>query len=87
MGCEASTLIEPTDFQLRKFVAPEFIFGVDARKLAGQYARNFGARKVLVVTDPGVMAAGWTDDIFTTLKSADLAYTVFFGSHLQSQSP
>ena len=30
---------------LRKFVAPEFIFGAGARHLAGRYARNFGARK------------------------------------------
>ncbi len=70
-------MIEPSDFQLRKFVAPEFIFGIDARKLAGRYARNFGARKILVITDPGVIAAGWTEDILTTLKAADLAYTVF----------
>ncbi|MBI4927109.1 MAG: alcohol dehydrogenase, partial [Anaerolineae bacterium] len=49
--------------ELRKFVSPEFVFGVGARFLAGRYAANFGARKVLVVTDPGVMAAGWVEPL------------------------
>jgi alcohol dehydrogenase class IV len=62
---------------LRKFVAPEFVFGIDARKLAGRYARNYGARKVLVVSDPGVVAAGWTDDVLACLKEEGLEYAVF----------
>jgi alcohol dehydrogenase class IV len=72
-------MIEPTEFELRKFVAPEFIFGIDARKLTGRYARNLGARKVMVVTDPGVMAAGWTQDVAASLEAASLDYTVFSG--------
>ena len=72
-------MIEPTEFELRKFVAPEFIFGIDARKLTGRYARNLGARKVMVVTDPGVMAAGWTQDVIDTLEAVNLDYTVFSG--------
>jgi alcohol dehydrogenase class IV len=70
-------MIEPTEFELRKFVAPEFVFGIDARKLTGRYARNLGARKVLVVTDPGVMAAGWTQEVLATLEAVNLDYTVF----------
>ena len=58
-----------SQFDLRKFVAPEFVFGVGARFLAGQYAHNFGARKVLIVTDPGVTAVGWTDDIKQSLDA------------------
>ncbi len=46
-------------YELRKFVAPEFIFGVGARHEVGRYALNFGARRALVVTDPGVIDAGW----------------------------
>lgn len=67
----------PSQFSLRKFVAPEFVFGVGARFLAGQYARNFGARKVLIVTDPGVTAVGWTDDIKQSLDAYDVPYTIF----------
>lgn len=65
------------EFALRKFVAPEFVFGIDARKLTGRYARNFGARKVLVVTDPGVMAAGWTNDVLGYLGEAGLDHALF----------
>jgi alcohol dehydrogenase class IV len=69
--------MEQDEFSLRKFVAPEFIFGNEARKLVARYAKNFGARKVLLVTDPGVLAAGWTDDVITTLKEAGFEYAVY----------
>lgn len=69
--------MEEHDFALRKFVAPEFIFGVDARRLAGRYAKNFGARKVLLVTDPGVMAAGWPEDVLACLREAEMECAVF----------
>lgn len=62
---------------LRKFVVPELIFGAGARMLAGNYAKKLGAGKVLVVTDPGVIAAGWTDDVISTLEEADLPYIVY----------
>ncbi|HIJ59265.1 MAG TPA: alcohol dehydrogenase, partial [Nitrospirae bacterium] len=39
---------------LRKFVSPEFIFGVGAIELSGKYASNFACRKALIVTDEGV---------------------------------
>ncbi len=63
--------------ELRKFVAPEFVFGVGARHLVGRYAKNFGARKVLVVTDEGITAAGWADQVTANLKAEGLPYTVF----------
>jgi alcohol dehydrogenase len=63
--------------ELRKFVAPEFVFGAGARLLAGRYARNFGAGRVLVVTDRGVTAAGWTEDVLQSLREQNLSYTVF----------
>jgi alcohol dehydrogenase len=62
---------------LRKFVAPECIFGADARRLAAKYAVNLGARKVLVVSDPGVIAAGWTNDVVESLKENGLPYVIF----------
>ena len=49
-------------YEMRKFVAPEFIFGVGARHRVGYYARNMMARRVMVVSDPGVIFAGWLDD-------------------------
>ncbi len=67
------------NLELRKFVAPEYIFGVGARRLAGRYAKNLGARKVLVVSDPGVVAAGWTGDVTEALEEAGIAYALFTG--------
>lgn len=66
-----------SDLELRKFVAPEFIFGLDARYMAGQYARNFGIKRVLLVTDPGLIEAGWAGDVIESLESADIRYTLF----------
>lgn len=48
---------------LRKFVAPEIIFGSGARKMVSNYAKTFGAQKVLLVSDPGVVNAGWVVEI------------------------
>lgn len=67
------------EFTLRKFVAPEFVFGVGARHLAGRYAKNLGGRKILVVSDPGVVAAGWTRDVTDSLVAAGLPYALFTG--------
>jgi alcohol dehydrogenase len=68
-----------TWLELRKFVSPEFVFGEGALSLAGQYARNFGANKVLVVSDPGVCSAGWTAAVIESLKKEKLPYAVFSG--------
>jgi len=62
---------------LRKFVSPEVIFGSGARKLAGTYARQFSAGKVLVVTDPGVIRAGWLKDVEESLIESEIAYHIF----------
>ncbi|MEW6400758.1 MAG: alcohol dehydrogenase-like regulatory protein ErcA [Chloroflexota bacterium] len=70
--------MEPeNELDLRKFVVPEFVFGAGARHLAGRYARNFGARKVFVVTDPGVINAGWTEQVTDSLEAENLPYSVF----------
>ncbi len=63
--------------ELRKFVAPEFVFGPGALSLAGRYARNLGSRRPLVVTDPGVEDAGWTERALASLREAGLAAVVF----------
>ena len=65
--------------EIRKFVAPEFIFGADARLLAGRYARRLGGQRVLLISDPGVQAAGWTEDVGSGLEQEGLAVTRFLG--------
>jgi alcohol dehydrogenase len=63
--------------ELRKFVAPEIIFGAGALHLAGQYGRNLGGRKALVVSDPGVLAAGWVQQVLASVGGAGLESTLF----------
>ncbi len=65
--------------ELRKFVAPETIFGLGALRVVGQYASKFGITKPLVVSDPGVLAAGWTDQVVASLAEADIDGVVFSG--------
>ncbi len=66
-------------YDMRKFVAPEFIFGVGARRRAGFYARNLQARRVLVVTDPGIIRAGWLNGLLADLEESGLQAVVFSG--------
>ncbi len=63
--------------ELRKFVAPEFILGPDAILLLNRYLTNFGAKKILLVTDPGVIAAGWTNKVSDLLEKEDIDSAVF----------
>jgi alcohol dehydrogenase class IV len=64
---------------LRKFVAPEFVFGVGARHLAGQFARNFSVRRVLMVVDGWVAGLQWAVDLRVSLDRAGLEYRTFTG--------
>jgi alcohol dehydrogenase class IV len=64
--------------ELRKFVAPEFVFGLDARRLVGRYAQNVGARKVLLVTDRELYTGTpWVEEAVATLVAADVPCVVF----------
>jgi alcohol dehydrogenase class IV len=67
--------------ELRKFLAPEIVFGQDAAQLAGRYAQNLGARKVLLVTDPGVAALPWFGPIAETIGAAGLGLEIFSDIH------
>lgn len=64
---------------LRKFVIPEFVFGIGARHKAGIYARNLNAKRCLIVSDPGVIAAGWLRDLQDDLGEYGIASVLFNG--------
>jgi alcohol dehydrogenase len=66
-----------TTLELRKFVAPEFVYGAKALTLVGRYAKNFGARKALVVTDPGLVQAGWVEKTLSSLDAENIPWAVF----------
>jgi len=63
--------------ELRKFVAPELLVGVGARHLAGRYAKNFGTKKVMLVTDTGVQKTGLVDGICADLQTTGIEYEVY----------
>ncbi len=62
---------------LLKFVAPDFVFGSGALDLVGFYARKFEAKKILVVTDSGVVEAGWADKIVSILDASGIPSVLF----------
>ena len=62
---------------LRKFLVPEIVYGVGALQLVGHHAGNFGATKVLVVTDPGIHAAGWVSKVEKSLGESGIPYVVY----------
>lgn len=63
--------------QVRKFVSPEIVFGTGCRHRAGSFVSGFGAQKVLIVSDPGVVAAGWVQDVKHSLQEQGITYHLF----------
>lgn len=62
---------------LVKFHAPEIVFGAGSLAEAGYSAARLGARRPLVVTDPGIIGAGWTDQLLGHLREAGLTPVVW----------
>jgi len=62
---------------LRKFVAPEFVFGAGAGNLAGQFAANLSVKKALIVSDPGVDRLGLPGTMADSLRDEGVACAVF----------
>lgn len=62
---------------LVKFHAPEVVFGAGSLAEAGFAAVRLGARRPLVVTDPGIIEAGWVDELLAHLRDAGLRPVVW----------
>ncbi len=65
------------DDSLLKFDVPEIIYGLGALGTIGQCAKRLGGEKLFVVTDPGIIEAGWVDETIKHLQSEDLGYVVY----------
>src|SRR5260370_134942 len=53
------------------------VFGLNSVDRVGELTREIGARKVLLVTDPGIVAAGHADRARRKLESAGVKVAVF----------
>ena len=58
--------------RLAKFHAPEIVFGPGALAEVGHCAARLGARRPFLVTDPGLIAAGWVDAAVAYLRHSGL---------------
>lgn len=65
--------------RISKFMTPEIIFGPGSLSQTGESLRRLGAEKVFVVSDPGVIEAGWADEIIRYLKACRLDYHLWTG--------
>lgn len=63
---------------IHKFMMPEIIFGSGSIHQVGESCLRLGATNVLIVSDPGVMEAGWLDVVMKSCKQAGLKYTTFY---------
>ena len=57
------------------------VFGMDSSEGVGRLARGIGARRVLLVTDPGIVAAGHAGRVERLLGKEGLHVTVFCDVH------
>ncbi|MCW2695151.1 MAG: iron-containing alcohol dehydrogenase, partial [Modestobacter sp.] len=62
-----------------KYLVPEVVFGWGALSEAGFAARRLGAQRPFVVTDAGVVEAGWWTELAGHLAGAALVPTVWQG--------
>jgi alcohol dehydrogenase len=63
---------EPPPRGLSKFHAPEILFGDNSLPEAAHAALRLGARRPLVVTDPGLTEAGWPSELLAQLREAGM---------------
>ncbi len=55
------------------------VFGPGSVERAGIFARNMGARRVLIVTDRGIAEAGHLERVINSLSAAGLEWSAFMG--------
>src|SRR5271156_2176182 len=63
----------PFDYRART----RLVFGLNVVEQAGELARELKARRILLVTDPGIVAAGHADRVRRLLEAARIKVTLF----------
>jgi len=62
---------------IRKFSLPEIIFGHGSMEYTGSYALQLGAKKVFVVSDPGLERSGWVGKLIGVLEASALKWVYY----------
>jgi alcohol dehydrogenase len=73
LNAEFAAALAPLDYQPRTRV----VFGVNSIERGGELAKSLGARRVLLVTDRGIVAAGHAGRVRALLVAAGLQVTCF----------
>ncbi|MCX7913492.1 MAG: iron-containing alcohol dehydrogenase [Thermodesulfovibrionales bacterium] len=60
-----------------KFSIPEIIFGIGSINYVGLCAKQLGAKKIFLVSDPGLERAGWVSKIIDLLQRDNLQYSYY----------
>lgn len=66
-----------TDDDLLKFEVPEIIHGLGALSRIGECAKRLGGERVFLVTDPGIIEAGWIDETIKYLEKDEVKYVIY----------
>jgi len=74
-----STTAARSPDRVSKFLVPEIVFGHGALSEAGFAARRLDARRVFIVTDPGIIEAGWLAELQQHLDDVGLPHVVWHG--------
>ncbi|HTU88304.1 MAG TPA: iron-containing alcohol dehydrogenase [Solirubrobacteraceae bacterium] len=75
-GATASTSAPPRP-RVSKFLIPEVIFGVGTLTEVGGAIRRVGGRRPMLVSDPGVMAAGWVEQAVPILADVRVEWSLW----------
>lgn len=67
----------PSAVSVSKFHTPEIVIGPGSLAEAGGAASRLGAQRPFVVTDPGIIEAGWTSRLSGGLREEGLSPTVW----------
>lgn len=71
------TELRGNEMDIRKFSLPEIIFGHGSMDYTGSYALQLGAKKVFLVSDPGLERSGWVDKLISVIEASALKWVYY----------